>query len=56
MSEVFPGSPTYSEAEVLDVETIAFGGFPIASFRMKPKDHGEGVEPLIDDDVFIETV
>ena len=56
MSEVFPGSPTYSEAEVLNVRTIAFGGFPIASFGMKPKDRGESVEPLTDNDVFIETV
>jgi len=53
---VSPESPTYLEAEMLDVETIAFGGFPNALLRMKPKNCGEGGEPLTDDGMFIKTM
>jgi len=54
--EACPEGPTYLNNEMLDVETIAFKGFPIASFRTKPKDCREGGEPITDDDMFIKTV
>ena len=43
VSEVCPESPTYLQDEMLGVETIAFKGFPITSFRMNPRTAGKVV-------------
>ena len=48
--------PKSFSVEMLGVETVTFKCFPIASFGMKPKDHGERGEPLTGNDVFIEAV
>ena len=54
--EMCPKNLSNSEGEILGVETIVFKVIPIASFRMKPKDHGECGETLTDNDMFTETV
>jgi len=50
------GEPELFCVEMLGVETVAFGFFPIALFGMKPKDCGERGEPLTGNDVFIGAV